>query len=244
MRYAIIGGFAVNVWGSERATLDIDVLVGGRRHQFEALIVAAGQQGILFRPQFLEANPLLQGVMVRCRIENLHVDFLRPRDAHDRNVLRRRRQATFAGRQLWFPAPEDLIVMKLKAGRDRDFDDATRVVEQNKEHLNYRYLSRWAKPKILLAYHDELLIRRKGAGHRRLGLEDGIARIIHDGVSPAWAFRVILTDCAPAPPCPIVNPFPTSSPRMTLSFPSFLIATPLGAKLPMKKLYRLLAVRW
>jgi hypothetical protein len=58
--------------------------------------------------------------------------------------LRRRRQATFAGRQLWFPAPEDLILMKLKAGRDRDFDDATKVVEQNKEHLNYRYLSRWA----------------------------------------------------------------------------------------------------
>ena len=144
VRYAIIGGFAVNVWGSERATLDIDVLVGGRRRQFEALIVAAGQQGILFQPQFLEANPLLQGVMVRCRIENLHVDFLRPRDVHDRNVLRRRRQATFAGRQLWFPAPEDLILLKLKAGRDRDFDDATRVVEQNKEHLNYRYLSRWA----------------------------------------------------------------------------------------------------
>jgi hypothetical protein len=142
--YAIIGGFAVNVWGSERATLDIDVLVGGRQQQFASLITAAGQQGILFQPQFLEANPLLQGMMVRCRIENLHVDFLRPRDAHDRNVLRRRRQATFAGRLLWFPTPEDLVLMKLKAGRDRDFDDAMRVVEQNKEHVNYRYLSRWA----------------------------------------------------------------------------------------------------
>lgn len=46
-------------------------------------------------------------------MENLHVDFLRPRDTHDRNVLRRRRQETFAGRLLWFPAPEDLILMKL-----------------------------------------------------------------------------------------------------------------------------------
>jgi hypothetical protein len=35
--------------------------------------------------------------------------------------------------------------MKLKAGRERDFDDATRVVEQNKLNLNYRYLSRWGR---------------------------------------------------------------------------------------------------
>jgi len=91
--------------------------------------------------------------MVRCRIGNLHVDFLRSRDAHDRNVLRRRRQATFAGHLLWFPAPEDLILMKLKAGRDRDFDDATRVVEHNQASLNYRYLSRWARK---LGVVDEL----------------------------------------------------------------------------------------
>jgi len=143
--YAVIGGFAVNVWGTERSTLDIDVLVGGRQQQFEALIVLAGQHGLLLQPQFLEANPFLRGLMIRCRLENLHVDFLRPRDAHDRNVLRRRQQATFAGHLLWFPAPEDLILMKLKAGRDRDFDDATRVVEQTKASLNYRYLSRWGR---------------------------------------------------------------------------------------------------
>ena len=83
--------------------------------------------------------------MVRCRIENLHVDFLRPRDAHDRNVLRRRRRETFAGHFLWFPAPEDLILMKLKVGRDRDFDDATRVVQRNRTNLDRSYLFRWSR---------------------------------------------------------------------------------------------------
>lgn len=151
--YTGIGGFAVGVWGAERATLDIDVLVGGRRQQFNALIALAKKRGLQPQPQFLEVNPLLRGLVVRCRIENLHVDFLRPRDTHDRNVLRRRQQATFDGHRLWFPAPEDLILMKLKAGRDRDFDDATRVVEQNKERLNYGYLSRWA---LRLGAVDEL----------------------------------------------------------------------------------------
>ncbi len=143
--YAVIGGFAGNVWGVDRATLDIDLLVGGRQSQFDRLITLGTEPGLQPQAQFLEMNPLLRGLMVRCRIENLHVDFLRPRDVHDRNVLRRRRQETFAGHVLWFPAPEDLILMKLKVGRDRDFDDATRVVERNQASLNRPYLSRWAR---------------------------------------------------------------------------------------------------
>lgn len=34
--------------------------------------------------------------------------------------------------------------MKLKVGRDRDFDDALRVVERNRASLNRSYLLRWA----------------------------------------------------------------------------------------------------
>ena len=143
--YVIIGGFAVGVWGVERATLDIDVMVGGRRQQFERLVALANTAGLQAQPQFLEENPFLSGLMMRFRVENLHVDLLRPRDAHDRNVLRRRRQVVFAGRHLWFPAPEDLILMKLKVGRDRDFDDAIRIAERNRHGLNHRYLFRWAQ---------------------------------------------------------------------------------------------------
>ncbi len=143
--YAVIGGFAGNVWGVERATLDIDLLVGGRRSQLDRLISLGAAHGLRPQPEFLDLNPLLRGVMVRCRIENLHVDFLRPRDAHDRNVLRRRRRETFAGHLLWFPAPEDLILMKLKVGRDRDFDDATRVVQRNRTNLDRSYLFRWSR---------------------------------------------------------------------------------------------------
>ncbi len=151
--YTIVGGFAGNVWGVARATLDIDVLVGGRPSQFDRLISLADRNNLQPRPEFLELNPLLRGFMVRCRIENLHVDFLRPRDVHDRNVLRRRRQATFAGHRLWFPTAEDLILMKLKVGRDRDFDDATRIVEQQSPNLNQDYLLHWAER---LGIQDEL----------------------------------------------------------------------------------------
>jgi hypothetical protein len=143
--YVVIGGFAVNVWGLARATLDVDVMVGGRARQFELLTTLVVQYGLDPQPQFLEANPLLRGVVFRCRMENFHIDFLRPRDAHDWQVLRRRREETFADHRLWVPTPEDLILMKLKVGRDRDFDDAMRIVEQNTTDLDYRYLARWGR---------------------------------------------------------------------------------------------------
>ena len=48
--YAIIGGYAAGVWGVERATLDIDVLVGGRSSQFTSLIDLAGQYRLQPQP--------------------------------------------------------------------------------------------------------------------------------------------------------------------------------------------------
>lgn len=143
--YVIIGGYAANVWGVERATLDIDLLVGGHRSRFATLIDLAARHHLQPQPQFLELNPLLRGTMVRCRIDHLHVDFLRPRDTHDRSVLRRRREHLFAGRRLWFPATEDLILMKLKVSRDRDMDDASRVAALHRQELDHGYLRRWAK---------------------------------------------------------------------------------------------------
>ena len=59
--YAVVGGFAGNVWGVGRATLDIDLLVGGRRSQFDRLISLGAECGLQPQDQFLELNPLLRG---------------------------------------------------------------------------------------------------------------------------------------------------------------------------------------
>ena len=56
--YAVIGGFAGNVWGVERATLDIDLLVGGRRSQLDRLISLGAAHGLRPQPEFLDLNPL------------------------------------------------------------------------------------------------------------------------------------------------------------------------------------------
>ncbi len=81
--------------------------------------------------------------MVRCRIDRLHVDFLRSRDTHDRNVLRRRGKSFSPAIASGSLRRKNLIIMKLKVGRDRDFDDARRIISQHRRGLNRTYLRRW-----------------------------------------------------------------------------------------------------
>jgi hypothetical protein len=46
---------------------------------------------------------------------------------------------------IWFPSAEDLILLKLRAGRPTDFDDVIGIVERVGEALDLRYLSVWAR---------------------------------------------------------------------------------------------------
>jgi hypothetical protein len=41
-------------------------------------------------------------------------------------------------------SPEDLLLLKIKAGRDQDFLDATNIVTQQRESLQLDYLWNWA----------------------------------------------------------------------------------------------------
>jgi hypothetical protein len=58
-----------------------------------------------------------------------------------------RRRRTFVpilGREVWLPAPEDVIVQKLRWGRSKDLDDARDVLAvQGPETLDMDYIERW-----------------------------------------------------------------------------------------------------
>jgi hypothetical protein len=89
-------------------------------------------------------NPLLKGFQLRFQSGGVTVDVLRPRDAHDEQVFKRKQRKRMDGRHYWFVAPEDFILQKLKVGRPRDFEDALSVLERSGKTLDGRYLRRWA----------------------------------------------------------------------------------------------------
>jgi hypothetical protein len=59
---------------------------------------------------WLHWNPLLRGAQRRFQFRGTTVDLLRPRDAHDQQVFRRKRRKRMDGRYYWFVSPEDFII--------------------------------------------------------------------------------------------------------------------------------------
>lgn len=142
--YALIGAWALAVWGRPRATQDVDFLVLVDEAKLERIANRMVKAGMEIDQVWHDWNPMLQGTMLRLQCDDVAVDLLRPRDAHDQQALRRRRRKLMDGRYYWFVAPEDLMLQKLKAGRMHDFDDVLSVVEHSRRHLNRKYLSQWA----------------------------------------------------------------------------------------------------
>jgi hypothetical protein len=142
--YMIVGALAVAVWGRPRATADIDVTLQADAGQLEMLAGRAERVGFAVDREWLDWQPLLRDRQRRLTAPGAIVDLMRPRDAHEEAALGRRRHVAFEGRQLPFVAPDDLVLMKLKAGRPRDFEDAVSVLTAQGGVLDTAYLWDWA----------------------------------------------------------------------------------------------------
>lgn len=84
---------------------------------------------------------------------------MRPRDRHEEMALQRHRTLTIDKHRLRFVSPDDLILMKLKAGRPRDFEDTVGILAAQREGLDEAYLADWA---------------------RRLGIADELAYVLRE----------------------------------------------------------------
>ncbi|MFZ5876446.1 MAG: hypothetical protein ACOYXU_08565 [Nitrospirota bacterium] len=142
--YALIGAWALAVWGRVRATQDLDFLVLVDDAQLHALDLRLEASGMTRDAAWARHNPLLRGSQIRLFDGPVVIDVLRPRDAQDVSAMRRKRRKRFEGAFYWFVAPEDLILQKLKVGRPRDFEDAMSVIHRCRTTLNRAYLSRWS----------------------------------------------------------------------------------------------------
>lgn len=162
LRYMIIGGIAVSVWGRPRTTLDIDFAVLTDRKGLDRFGGRAERHGFHIDHEWAAWNPLARANQLRLIHRALRIDLLLPGDEHDRHALTRRCVRIWYHRRLWFVTPEDLILQKLKVGRPRDFEDAFLIFETQKDRLDEAYLLRWGRK---LGIAEELgYVMRRGQG--------------------------------------------------------------------------------
>jgi hypothetical protein len=143
---AAYGGLALAVYGEPRETKDADLAVAGvSGSQGEAALHAAGFDVTLafdrvtFGGQLVSRLTLLGGTAGGLNTADL-VEPRSPRYALE--TLRRTLTGTLREQQIRVISPEDFVVMKILATRDRDLEDAAAVLRALQEQVDLEWTER------------------------------------------------------------------------------------------------------
>jgi predicted nucleotidyltransferase len=141
VRFAVIGGIAVSVWGEPRFAADVVVVVGVDLAGALALIKAA--EHTRFRPLFGGVEELVQTAFLlplRHVDTQIKVDLAIGLSGFEGQIIHRAKLVELAGHLLPVATAEDLMLMKLLAARPRDVDDVSRIVARQRDALDWEYL--------------------------------------------------------------------------------------------------------
>jgi hypothetical protein len=145
--HCIIGAVALGAWGRPRATHDLDLLVLADQEAREGLIARLSSHKITVNQQWLAANPMAKGRVTRFADQaNPHypLDIIYASDPQEREALNHAKTAILHDLSLTVASPEDLMLLKLKAGRPTDFDDVISIAKNPRLQLDLAYLWSWA----------------------------------------------------------------------------------------------------
>jgi hypothetical protein len=130
----VIGGIAASFLGRPRVTRDIDALILLDGSRLEELVTSAKLHG--FAPRlsdavaFAKANRVL---LLRHESSGIDIDIALGALPFEEEVLQRVRPVSLGEVSIPLPSPEDLIIMKAVAHRQRDMADIEGIVAAHPE---------------------------------------------------------------------------------------------------------------
>lgn len=149
-RYLVIGGLAVVAVGEPRTTADADAIVFITPTEAEVLIRRAAEAGFEVRED-VERERLAVTGTIRLRRGRFQLDLITASLPFEETAAARASVHELFGVRLPFPSPEDLIVFKVLAGRDKDMLDAAGVARRHRDRLDVSYIERTLRPICELA---------------------------------------------------------------------------------------------
>lgn len=147
--FMAVGAIAAGAYGVPRSTRDVDVLIAMNVEGGVQSIIKHLEPFVAFDPQVV-FDTLTWGRrhVGQCRSERpFKVELFELFDDPFVQSEFSRRQQIFVpmlGRSTWLPTPEDVVVQKLRWGRNKDLDDARDVLAvQGPETLDMTYIEKW-----------------------------------------------------------------------------------------------------
>lgn len=170
-QYAIMGGIAVRVLGIPRPTYDVDFTLSVSRAQLPAIFDAAENAGyhvpVAYRSGWVDSVAGMPIVKLGMQLgENgIDIDVFLAESEFQKSLLERRSKHDVGGRLVWLVSPEDLILLKVLANRDRDRGDIQDVLFMQGE-LDRAYMTEWAEKLGVLSNLNESLAKFDESGTR------------------------------------------------------------------------------
>jgi len=164
LSYAVMGGLAARVHGIPRPTYDIDFALSIDRDDLGRMFDAAEELGyhvpVAYRSGWVDSVAGMPIVKLGMRIgdQGMDIDVFLVEGEFLRSVLARRSRHDIGGLEMWLVSPEDLIVLKAAAYRDRDKSDIQDVLFMQGE-LDRDYMRDWAERLGILAQLNQALAK-------------------------------------------------------------------------------------
>ncbi len=164
--YAIMGGWAVRVYALPRPTYDVDFTITIDRARLPELYAAAEEAGFTlpeqYRSGWVDSVAGMPLVKFRLHLESrgIDIDIFLAESEYQSELMQRRVQHQVGGEAAWFVTAEDLILLKLIAGRTRDRADIDDLLLARSE-LDEPYLRHWAEMLGVEKQLDEVLAARE-----------------------------------------------------------------------------------
>lgn len=140
VRFALIGGVAASLRGRIRATEDIDLVV--MTDVNGALELALNLDGKVFQPLFPEFEKVIRTAYILAlehRPTSVTLDLAIAVSGFEQQVIRRSNLVNIIGTRVPVATAEDLILMKILAGRPQDNQDIAGMIAVQKESIDWDY---------------------------------------------------------------------------------------------------------
>ncbi|MFN0060421.1 MAG: nucleotidyltransferase [Planctomycetota bacterium] len=146
--FVVIGGLAVGLQGEPRATLDVDVLVTLAPADVSKLAHAAQASGWNIDPVAATTQWRFTGFVrffLGPRGHQVAADLMGNASAYFKEVMWRAQVTRLFDRRVPVATPEDLVVMKCSAWREKDIPDLRGLLRRHEGKLEFGHIRKWLR---------------------------------------------------------------------------------------------------
>ena len=146
IKIVLMGGIAISLFAKPRATYDIDGMVSSKEENLKDFLSLLKESGFKFDSKqpikFIKGLPFITFYYPRYKT---YVDLFVAQNKFQNEVLKRAKEVKLGKLHLSIISPEDLILLKLQTGREKDLEDIREIILEKRKNLDFVYLKKWAK---------------------------------------------------------------------------------------------------